>query len=144
MTEYGKSFSDQLLKIAELTQRKQELDDQIDKRKALAVATFELMDEKEKAAYSEALEQINRSDQSLTHEIRRALTRAGSHYLTPIQIRGQLESSGYDFSEYKSNPLVSIHSTLNRMKHELEVATLEEGTKGYRFRRNAARSRSSR
>jgi hypothetical protein len=142
MTEYGKNFSNHLQKLAELGARKQEIDEQIDKLKKLAAATYEMMDEKEKAAYSEALDEVNKSSQSLTQAVRRVLTRAGREHLTPIQIRDQLARAGYDFHAYQSNPLVSIHSTLNRMKDELEVVVLEEGTKGYRFRRAAARSRS--
>jgi hypothetical protein len=100
------------------------------------------MDEKEKAAYAEALDEVNKSGQSLTQAVRRVLARAGREYLTPMQIRDQLVRTGYDFRAYQSNPIVSIHSTLNRIKNELDVVILGDGTKGYRVRRPAARSRS--
>jgi hypothetical protein len=144
MTQYEKSFLDSLSKITELAIRKGELDEQIAKLTTLAEATYELMDEKEKALHDKALQGIIRTEQSLTEAVRRALGKAGREYLTPVQIRDQLVRSGYDFSRYESNPLVSVHSTLNRIKDELEVATLEDGTKGYRFRRNAARSKTLR
>ena len=144
MTEYGKSFSDHLKQIANLVEHRDKLDEQIVKLKTLAVATYELMDDKEKAAYSEVFEELNKSDQSLTHEIRRALMLGGGEYLTPTQIRDRLVKSGYDFSRYQSNPLVSIHSTLNRMKGEVDTVILEEGTKGYRLHHPSARRRPSR
>jgi hypothetical protein len=144
MTEYGKSFSDHLKQIANLVEHRDKLDGQIDKLKKLASANYELMDDKEKAAYSGAFEELNRSDQSLTHEVRRALMLGGGEYLTPTQIRDRLVKSGYDFSRYQSNPLVSIHSTLNRMKGEVDTVILEEGTKGYRFHHPPARKRTSR
>jgi hypothetical protein len=144
MTEYGKNFSDHLNKIAGLVEHRDALDEQIDKLKKLASATYELMDDKEKVAYSEVFEELNRSDQSLTHEIRQALLLGGGEYLTPTQIRERLVKSGYDFSRYQSNPLVSIHSTLNRMKGEVDTVVLEEGTKGYRLHHPSARKRTSR
>jgi hypothetical protein len=102
-----------------------------------------LMDEKEKATYSEALKEINRPEQSLTYEVRRALMLGGGEYLTPIQIRDQLIRSGYDFSRYQSNPLVSIHSTLKRIKAELGTVIFEEG-KGYRLHHPLDRKKTSR
>jgi hypothetical protein len=143
MTEYAKILLAHVKKLAELGDRKRELDDQMDKLKALVRATYELMDEKEKAVYSDEVGGTYRAAQSLMHEVRSVLIREGG-FLTPTQIRDRLVKSGYNFSRYESNPLVSIHSTLNRIKNELEIVTLEEGTKEYRFRRNAARNRNSR
>jgi superfamily II helicase len=135
MTEYAKSFMRHVERIADLVERSEELDKQIEKLKRLAAATYDLMDEDEKVAYSEALKKVDQSDQSLTQALRRVLTQAGREYLSPMQIREQLVRSGYNFDGYQSNPLVSVHSTLNRMKDELEVVILGEGAKGYRFRR---------
>jgi hypothetical protein len=129
MTKYRKSFSELLHEIDVLVARRDKLDVQITNLKTLAEATYELMDGKEQAAYSEALKELHKSDQSLTEEIRRVLLLSAP--VTPTEIRDHLVRSGYDFSRYQSNPLVSIHSTLNRIKDELEIVTREDGTKAY-------------
>jgi hypothetical protein len=144
MTEYAKNFSDHLKKIAHLIASRDRLDEQIVKLKKLAAATYELMDERERTAYSEEFAKLSEAEQRLTLAITRVLSQAGRDYRTSIQIRDQLMQSGYDFTRYVSNPLVSIHSTLNRMKDEVEFVHVDERTKAYRFRRQAARSRTLR
>ena len=129
MTKYRKNFLGLLREIKVLVARRDKLDLQITNLKTLAEATYELMDEKEQAAYSEALRELHKSDQSLTEEIRRVLILGLP--VTPTEIRDHLVRSGYNFSRYQSNPLVSIHSTLNRIKDELEIVTREDGTKAY-------------
>jgi hypothetical protein len=144
MSEYFKNFAHQLKELEKLCTSREELNERIEKVRTLLAANYDLMNEKEKAACVDALERVNRSEQNLTQSIKRALTQAGREYLTPSQIRDQLVRSRYDFSRYQSNPLVSIHSTLKRIKDEVEDVTLEEGTKAYRFRRDAARNITSR
>jgi hypothetical protein len=144
MSEYFKSCVEQLNKIRELMVRKEELQEQIDKLKNLLAATAELMDESEQTAFVEAFRQLDSSRQGLTQAVRSVLTQAGREHSTPVQIRDQLVRSGYKFDGYQSNPLISVHSVLNRMKDELEIVILEEGTKGYRFRRSANRNRTMR
>jgi hypothetical protein len=129
MSKYRKNFSGLLREINVLVARRDKLDLQITNLKTLAVATYDLMDGKEKVAYSEALKELHKSDQSLTEEIRRVLILGVP--VTPTEIRDHLVRSGYNFSRYQSNPLVSIHSTLNRLKDELDIVTREDGTKAY-------------
>jgi hypothetical protein len=129
MSKYRKKFSALLREIKVLVARRDKLDLEITNLRALAEATYELLDEKEKVANSDALKELRKSDQSLTDEIRRVLV---FHVpVTPTEIRDHLVRSGYNFSRYQSNPLVSIHSTLNRLKDELDIVTREDGTKAY-------------
>jgi|SRR5579863_1565915 len=51
---------------------------------------------------------------TLTDCCRDILARSGE-WLTALQVRQGLHAAGFNFSEYKSNPLSSIHTTLKRL-----------------------------
>src|ERR1700722_2109907 len=79
------------------------------------------------------LERIDNRPGGLTMYVRRAFSE-GSEWLTPIEIRDYLKSTGLNFQKYKANPLASIHTTLRRMvPHEVDCKTLD-GRKVYRLK----------
>ena len=51
---------------------------------------------------------------TLTECCRDILTRS-YEWMSPLQVRQSLHAAGFDFSEYKSNPSSSIHTTLKRI-----------------------------
>jgi hypothetical protein len=51
---------------------------------------------------------------TLTECCRDILSRSGE-WMSALQVRQSLHAAGFDFSEYKSNPLSSIHITLKRI-----------------------------
>jgi hypothetical protein len=144
MTDYANIFLDQLRSLEKLLEEQQRLRQRLEKHQHMIAATFDLMDEKEKSIFSEAFVKVQRSEQSLTEDIRFLLTKAERDYLTAGQLREQLVDCGYDFTRYRSNPLTSIYSTLHRMRAELEVVTLQDGSKAYRLRPAPARNRPGR
>jgi hypothetical protein len=67
----------------------------------------------------------------------RDILRAKGGWMSPVQVRQALLAAGFDFSEYKSNPLSSIHTTLKRLAmDELETITSPEG-QVYRWKQDA-------
>jgi hypothetical protein len=58
----------------------------------------------------------------------RDILRQKNDWMSPVQIREALLAAGFDFSNYTSNPLSSIHTTLKRMvPEELSMQTAPEG-----------------
>jgi hypothetical protein len=58
----------------------------------------------------------------------RDILRQKQDWMSPVQVREALLAAGFDFSNYTSNPLSSIHTTLKRlMPEELETETRPEG-----------------
>jgi hypothetical protein len=54
--------------------------------------------------------------------------RAKKDWMSPVEVREALLAAGFDFSNYTSNPLSSIHTTLKRMvPEELETETRPDG-----------------
>jgi hypothetical protein len=52
----------------------------------------------------------------------RDILRQKADWMSPVEVREALLAAGFDFSDYTSNPLSSIHTTLKRMVPE-ELAT---------------------
>jgi paraquat-inducible protein B len=64
----------------------------------------------------------------------RDILRAKKDWMSPVEIREALMAAGFDFSNYTSNPLSSIHTTLKRMvPEELATETRSDG-QVYRWR----------
>jgi hypothetical protein len=58
----------------------------------------------------------------------RDILRNKQDWMSPVQVREALLAAGFDFSNYTSNPLSSIHTTLKRLvPDELETETRPEG-----------------
>ena len=73
---------------------------------------------------------------TLTECCRDILSRSGD-WLTPLQVRQGLHAAGFDFSEYKSNPLSSIHTTLKRIaENEQAWSHTDSDNTYYRWRKN--------
>ena len=58
----------------------------------------------------------------------RDILRQRKEWMSPVQVRDALYAAGFDFSNYTSNPLSSIHTTLKRMvPEELLTETRADG-----------------
>ncbi len=76
-----------------------------------------------------------------TTDVRKTLTdccrdilRQKQDWMTPVQVREALFAAGYDFSSYTSNPLSSIHTTLNRLVPEEVITETRSDGKVYRWK----------
>ena len=79
------------------------------------------------------LERIDSRPPGLTIAVRLCFT-ADKEWLTPMEIRDRLKTSGFNFEAYRANPLTSIHTTLKRtVPHEMECKVVG-GQKLYRLK----------
>jgi hypothetical protein len=66
--------------------------------------------------------------QKTLSECCRDILRGKRDWMSPVQVREALLAAGFDFSNYTSNPLSSIHTTLKRLvPEELETETRPDG-----------------
>jgi hypothetical protein len=63
----------------------------------------------------------------------RDILRKKQDWMTPIEIRDALLAAGFDFSNYTSNPLSSIHTTIKRMVPD-DVITETQPERGQVYR----------
>jgi len=75
------------------------------------------------------------SAKTLSECCREILVRSGE-WLTPLQVRQGLHAAGFNFSEYKSNPLSSIHTTLKRIAESGQAWTQDaDGETFYKWKK---------
>jgi len=95
-------------------------------------STIKMLPPDQRAKCDAIFERIDKRPAGLTIAIRLCFT-ASKQWLTPVEIRDSLKSNGFNFENYKANPLASIHTTLKRMvPHEVECKTAD-GRKLYRL-----------
>jgi hypothetical protein len=135
---YKTILYESLDRYAKLDREREAIEIEIDKLDEFIKATMNLLPEEDRAEFAKlvtaaATIRVNRLS-SLTEAIRRILREVSDkRYLTAAEVRDRLVSAGFDFSEYISNPLSSVSTTLRRMK-PAEVETAEiQGVAGYRW-----------
>jgi predicted nucleic acid-binding Zn-ribbon protein len=135
-TDYRTAFENALLKLAELSRQKQELEISISKMTQYMQATLEMLSNEDRDKYismfKEVVQSLQHRQAGLTQAIRDIFQAQKDTWITVSQVRDRLAASGFDFSEYTANPLASISTTMRRMK-ELESAYIN-GVTGYRWR----------
>ena len=108
---------------------------ELSRRSELIRSTIKMLspEQRSKCGCEILLERIDNRPPGLTTVIRGAFG-AGKEWLTPVEIRDYLKNMGFNFENYKANPLASIHTTLRRMvPHEVECKKLN-GQKLYRLK----------
>ena len=106
-------------------------------------ATVKMLPDEEReefiAAMREVIESVTIRESSLKDAIYRVLTQVSPKFLTATEVRDQLRASGFDFSEYTSNELASISTTLRRFKpDEVETSTNDTGVAEFRWNQQRA------
>lgn len=96
-------------------------------------STIKMLPDEQRSRCDALLERIDNRPAGLTTAIRLVFT-AGHQWLSPVEIREQLKSNGFNFEAYRANPLASIHATLKRMVPEEMECRRVEGKKIYRLK----------
>ena len=100
--------------IRDLMQKRENIDRQIAAHQQMLAALLKLK-QATVGLSAQDLMQGTLPSEGLAEQCRRVLRLAQGYPLTPLQVKGELEKMGFDFSQYRSNPLSSIHTTLRRI-----------------------------
>jgi hypothetical protein len=127
--DYLKMFAEMMQRRAELTIQRDKTELEIAKLRKLIIAIFPLLPEDKQKSYSGAMEEMEAENSGLQDAIRLVFSVHKGEWLTPSNVRDYLTEQGFDFREYKANPLASIGTTLRRMAPSiLEAQNSAEGT----------------
>jgi hypothetical protein len=132
--DYVKLVTDTLQEIRRLREEYFRIGDELSKRIQFVSATMPLLPNEEQERlqrdyreYKTEWDARGTGDGSLTRAIRRVLRNAArGEPLTVAEVRDKLQATGFDFSNYKSNPLAAISTTLKRMG-ERDEGNFKEG-----------------
>lgn len=139
INEYLKLWFEQRNKFLALRQQKEKLESEIAKINQLMRASYALVPDEEKkrfaAWFDDYAGRLVTHQMGLTESIRGILQETPSKWFSAIEIRDRLQQGGFDFGDYTSNPLTSIHSVLKRFKaKEVKKKTMLDGTTQYRWK----------
>lgn len=77
----------------------------------------------------------------LSDSIRSILSASPQKWHTATEVRNALEKAGFDFANYASNPLASVHSSLKRLKPEDAEMEVMDGVMAWRWKKQVEASR---
>ena len=137
--DYKSIVNDAVLKLGLAVQRRDQAEIEITKLRQLISATVNMLPEQERAAFDRQIDEVLKADKakssSLVQAIRAMLQATSRNkWLTVSQMRNCLVTSGFDFSDYQSEPLASVSTTMKRMKPEEVETTSIEGVTAYRWK----------
>ena len=128
-TNYAQLFLQEMLKVSELSEKKREIDKEIKQVKAFARAAYNMLSNEDKQKFADKFEQLTTERLGFTEAVKRSLLNT-DRPLAATEIKDIMEQEGFDFSSYKSNPLVSIHSVARRSK-DIKQTEFIDGSVGY-------------
>jgi hypothetical protein len=144
MSEYLDIFLEHRAKFNDLRKKKVAIEAEMEKVHELAKAAYNLATDDEKKSFSDYFKSVLQRRKGLTEAVRDVLQANPKGWFGAVQVRDRLQESGFNFSNYTSNPLSSIHAVLKRFS-ESEVRTREvlDGTKKYQWKLRSSLSSES-
>lgn len=135
--EYIELLEKSTRKYMELSEQRDCLLVEIEKLRQFLYATYQLLSPEDQkkftAQWKPWMDKTAAANMSLADAIRNVLRASFPKSKTVAGIRDALQTAGFDFSTYTSNPLASISTTLRRLKEAGQAASEEtEGVTGYR------------
>jgi hypothetical protein len=142
--DYSVLLDNLLRRMTDIVHEKSNLDAEAEKILQLLHATVNMLPDDERnvilGKWTEILKTQSNRDTSLIDSVRKILQEAHGQWLTVAEVRNRVVAAGFDFSDYISNPLASISSTLTRLKDKKEAAcNTVEGVKVYRWKKRATK-----
>lgn len=127
-TNYRELLVEALEKFGILSRQREEIEAEIIKLRQFIYAAVNMLSDSERPYFDSALVELTAENGGLTDAVREALklaTQRKTHF-TAAQVRDQLVMAGFDFSQYSSNPLASVNTTIKRLKpSDVESITVD-------------------
>ncbi len=136
-TDYEAAIRNTLERLAAIGKETGRLEVEAAKLRQYFSATLNMLPDEQRSEYLAAFREIGEraaaSETSLKRAIYHVLLDAYPKYLTVTIVRDRLLTNGFDFADYKSNPLASVSTTLRRAKAAEIESTQIEGVTAYRL-----------
>lgn len=97
-------------------------------------ATFNLLPDADKPEFDTLVRSFSAQPGGITLAIRRILQDNAGQWHTATVMRNKLVESGFDFSDYRANPLATIHAVLKRSRPEEIEAIKIDGVMAWRWK----------
>jgi hypothetical protein len=133
--EYKLLLISSLEKFVTLSRQKEEIEAEVVKLRQFIYATMNMLPENERMKFQAEAAELAAEVAGLTDAVREVLKLATQRktYFTAAQVRDQLVKTGFDFSQYSSNPLASVNTTVKRFKPSDVETVMIDGVAAYRW-----------
>lgn len=118
----------------ELESKRQEIELELEQKLQFIRATFNMLSEEDKPVFAELVSSFSLQPGGITLAVRRILQDNAGEWFTATLMRDKLAETGFDFSNYKANPLASVHAVLKRCKPEETESVKMDGVMAWRWR----------
>jgi len=124
--DYNAILAQTVAEFSSLLRERQELDLKLAQKLQFIRATMNQLPDGEVKKVEEYLDKLASGSAGLSESIRKILSNNPRKWHTATEVRDALIKAGFDFGNYASNPLASVHSTLKRIKPaEAEMHTAD-------------------
>ncbi len=134
--DYWKMFTDLMDRRTLLVRQRDEAEVELAKMKQLILSVFAMLPEDYQKANQQAIDDIEAESAGLQDAIKLVFSTHAGEYLTVSDVRDHLNDMGFDFRQYKANPLASIGTTLKRIAATGYIGATS-GSSGTLYRREA-------
>ena len=132
--DYWKMFAELMERRAKLVRQRDEAEVELAKMKQLIVSVFALLREDQQKANQQAIDDMEAESAGLQDAIKLVFSTHAGELLTASDVRDHLNDIGFDFRQYKANPMASIGTTLKRIASTGYVEATSSGS-GTLYRR---------
>jgi hypothetical protein len=128
-------LEDSIRDYGTLSKERDEIDARLTRLRRFISAALDMLAEADRGGYQAEFAAVASQTGSLTDSIRETLKLATQKdsYLTAGEVRDYLKNSGFDFSQYTSNPLSSVNTILRRFKPDEVETSTRDGVKAFRW-----------
>jgi hypothetical protein len=132
---YKQLLVETLEKFVRLSRQREEIEAELIKLRQFAYATMNMLPDAERMKHQAEFADMAAESGGLTDAVREVLKLATQRrvYFTAAQVRDHLVKAGFDFSQYSSNPLASVNTTIKRLKPSDVESTTVDDVAAYRW-----------
>ena len=113
--DYWQIFAHLMQRRSELIRQRDEADVELAKMKQMILSVFAMLSEDQQKANQQAIDDVKAESAGIQDAIKTVFSLHPGVWMTASDVRERLGATGFDFRDYKANPLSSISTTLKRL-----------------------------
>ncbi len=132
--DYNELLEQAFREYTDLVKERREIDWRAAQKEQFIVATINMLPDDKKGHWLTLFDNLSGEPVTLSDAIRAVLQAAPKKSHTATEVRDALCKSKFDFSQYTTNPLSSVHAALKRLRPEEAEVTKTEGVMAWRWK----------
>jgi len=132
--DYNELLNQAFDEYSKLVADRREIEWKVAQKEQFIIATINMLPDDKKPAWITLFDKLSGEPVTLSDAVRSVLQASPKKFHTATEVRDALRKMKFDFSQYTTNPLSSVHAALKRLKPEEAEATKTEGVMTWRWK----------